>query len=81
MKIIQVLISVSPISGCNFYPENFLSQCYVNTAPHLFSALSIRADQPMTEQGREYVWTLILVEGGQGGDRETERGWGGGWGG
>jgi hypothetical protein len=33
--------------------KNLQSNCCVNIAPHLFSGLSIKADQPMAEQKRE----------------------------
>lgn len=42
---------------CNDYSMYLLFQVYVNIVPHLFSDLSIKDDQPMTEQGREQSWT------------------------
>jgi hypothetical protein len=38
---------------CNAYPKTLLPASCVNTAPHLFSDLSIKADQPMAEPKRE----------------------------
>ena len=38
---------------CNTYVKNLLSQVCVNNAYHLFSALSIKPDQPMAGQKRE----------------------------
>jgi hypothetical protein len=41
---------------CNVYSKSLLSQCWINISPHVFSYLSIKADQPVTEQGREQGW-------------------------
>ena len=46
----------APISGCNPYSKYLLSQMSqycVNIAPQFFPGLPVKADQPMTEQGRE----------------------------
>lgn len=42
---------------CNAYSKNLPFQCYVNIPTHLFSELSVKADQPMTEQCWEYGLT------------------------
>jgi hypothetical protein len=53
-----------PVTGCNPYYDNILSQYYVNIAPQLFLAWSIKlADQV---QEREYGWTFSQLQKGEG---------------
>lgn len=48
---------------CNAYSEGLLFQVCVDIAPHLFSDLSTKVDQPMTGQKREQGWTSDYSEG------------------
>ena len=58
---------------CNAYTKNLLSQVWVNSSYHLFFALSINADYPMTGQNREYGRTS--ASRGERGEREIQVSW------